>query len=76
MKQTPLGPKTTVEVAHEERLPVGLVQDMIADVEASGEVCRDEGGSGIDIFGGGRTESGEVRWWNNVFMGYVWDGQA
>lgn len=44
-------------------------------MEGSGEICRDEGGSGINIFGG-RTESGEVRWWNNVFIGYVWDGQA
>ncbi|KAK7680805.1 hypothetical protein QCA50_016114 [Cerrena zonata] len=70
-----LGPKTTVEVAHEEQLPVGLVQDMIAEAERFGDICRDEGGSGINIFGG-RTESGEVRWWNNIFMDYEWDGQA
>ena len=41
-----------------------LVREMIGAVKADGEVCRDEGGAG----GGG-----EVRWWVNVFRGYVWD---
>jgi len=55
-----------MDVAGEERLTVGLAGEMIGAVEADGEVCRDEGGTG----GGG-----EVRWWVNVFRGYVWDGQ-
>jgi len=57
------GPKTTTEIAQEEKITVGLAVEMIAAVEADGEVCRDDPGSG------------EIRWWGNVFIGYVWDGQ-
>ncbi|CAL1697693.1 unnamed protein product [Somion occarium] len=68
------GPRTTVEVAQEEQLPIGLAQEMVIEVEDAGEICRDEGGSGVGIFAG-RDGSGEVRWWVNIFKGYVWDGQ-
>src|SRR5882762_6393344 len=63
------GPKSTMEVAAEEdRKSVVLAEEMIGAVEVDGEICRDEGAStGV---GGG-----EVRWWGNVFRGYVWDGQ-
>ncbi|KAI0075151.1 hypothetical protein K474DRAFT_1646878 [Panus rudis PR-1116 ss-1] len=66
------GPKTTVEVAQDEQLPMGLTQEMINEVEDTGEICRDEGGGGIGIF----AERGEVKWWINVFRDYEWDGQA
>ncbi|KAI0641046.1 EAP30/Vps36 family-domain-containing protein [Trametes meyenii] len=86
------GPRTTVEIAQEEDLPIGLTQEMVDEVEADGEICRDEGGAGVAIFSGlsaasAHTETaganagwaasggGEVRWWTNVFRGYVWDGQ-
>ncbi|KAI0830056.1 EAP30/Vps36 family-domain-containing protein [Trametes gibbosa] len=87
------GPRTTIEIAQEEDLPPGLVQDMVNEVEAAGEICRDEGGSGVAMFGSapkdatsvahggvgwvasGEGSGGEVRWWANVFRGYVWDGQ-
>jgi len=59
------GPKSTMEVAAEEGMTVGLAGEMIGTVEGDGEVCRDEGGAG----------GGEIRWWVNVFRGYVWDGQ-
>ncbi|KAI0270582.1 hypothetical protein BC834DRAFT_922517 [Gloeopeniophorella convolvens] len=35
----------------------------VEGAETQGVVCRDE------------AERGEVRWWANVFHGYVWDGQ-
>ncbi|KAI0350949.1 hypothetical protein OH77DRAFT_1514078 [Trametes cingulata] len=83
------GPRTTVEIAQEEDLPIGLTQEMVDEVEMDGEICRDEGGSGVAIFAGAGSASkdtavgagwaasggGEVRWWVNIFRGYVWDGQ-
>ena len=66
------GPKTTVEVAQEEQIPIGLAQDMVCEVEDAGEICRDEGGEGIGVFNA-RPES---RWWVNIFKDYTWDGQA
>jgi len=63
------GPRTTLEVAQEERVTVSLAGEMIAEVEKDGEICRDE----VQVdgpFGGGR----DVRWWLNVFEDYVWDG--
>ncbi|KAL1937951.1 hypothetical protein VTO73DRAFT_12701 [Trametes versicolor] len=73
------GPRTTIEIAQEEDLPPGLTQDMVDEVEAAGEICRDEGGSGVATFGATAAQDtaagGEVRWWTNVFRGYVWDGQ-
>ncbi|KAJ7761081.1 EAP30/Vps36 family-domain-containing protein [Mycena metata] len=64
------GPKTTTEVAREEGVAVGLAAEMISAVEADGEVCRDD--EACAIRGGGA----EVRFWGNVFHGYIWDGQA
>lgn len=52
---------------------------MVDEVEAAGEICRDEGGSGVATFGATAAQDtaagGEVRWWTNVFRGYAWDGQ-
>ncbi|KAJ7467074.1 EAP30/Vps36 family-domain-containing protein [Mycena latifolia] len=62
-------PLTTTEVAAAERLAVGLAAEMIGEVEQEGGVCRDDGA--CTIRGGGE----EVRFWGNVFKGYVWDGQ-
>ncbi|KAG6887952.1 hypothetical protein C0995_011392 [Termitomyces sp. Mi166 len=62
------GPKTVTQVAQEEGITLGLAMEMIAEVEADGDICRDDGASAI---GGG----GEVRWWANLFRGYTWDGQ-
>ncbi|KAI0742538.1 EAP30/Vps36 family-domain-containing protein [Daedaleopsis nitida] len=79
---TLVGPRTTVEIAQEEDLPIGLTQEMVAEVEMDGEICRDDGGPGVALFAasGGAApwaagEGGEVRWWVNIFHGYVWDGQ-
>jgi ESCRT-II complex subunit VPS36 len=58
-----------MEVAGEEGLTVGLAGEMIADVERDGDICRDEGWSSAGVGGG------ELRWWVNMFKGYVWDGQ-
>lgn len=57
------GSHTTLEIAQEEDVPTGLAAEMIEEAEIQGVICRDE------------TERGEVRWWLNVFQGYVWDGQ-
>ncbi|KAJ6494675.1 vacuolar protein sorting-associated protein 36 [Mycena vitilis] len=64
------GPKSITEVAREERVAVGLAAEMISAVEADGDICRDD--EACTIKGGGA----EVRFWGNVFHGYVWDGQA
>ncbi|KAI0776691.1 EAP30/Vps36 family-domain-containing protein [Trametes elegans] len=79
---TLVGPRTTVEVAQEEDLPIGLTQEMVDEVERDGEICRDEGGAGIAALTGRSSSAGwaaggggEVRWWTNIFRGYVWDGQ-
>jgi len=57
------GARSTLEVAQEENVPTGLAAEMIEEAETQGVICRDE------------AERGEVRWWLNVFQGYVWDGQ-
>ncbi|KZT68632.1 hypothetical protein DAEQUDRAFT_324930 [Daedalea quercina L-15889] len=75
------GPQTVVQVAREEALPIGLTQEMVTEVEEDGEICRDEGGSGLDVAAGlagsgwASSGGGEVRLWVNIFRGYVWDGQ-
>jgi len=58
------GARTTVDIAQEEGVPIGLASEMVDEAEAQGVVCRDE------------AEHGEIRWWLNVFQGYVWDGQS
>ncbi|KAI0724788.1 EAP30/Vps36 family-domain-containing protein [Fomitopsis betulina] len=76
------GPQTVVQVAREEALPIGLTQEMVNEVEEDGEICRDDGGAGVDVAaglaGGGWASSGggEVKLWVNVFRGYVWDGHV
>lgn len=67
------GPKTTVEVAREESITIGLAGEMIDAVEADGEVCRDDGSASIR--GGGSGVGTEIRWWANIFMDFVWDGE-
>lgn len=72
------GPKTTMEVAMIEGITVALAKEMINDAEMRGDVVRagaecviaDGGGVGLGV-----GEAG-VRWWPNVFVGYVWDGQV
>jgi len=56
------GPKTTVAIANQENVSIGLVQEMIGDAERDGKVVRDE------------TDAGEIFWWTNEFSNYVWDG--
>ncbi|KAA1466902.1 hypothetical protein DENSPDRAFT_812276 [Dentipellis sp. KUC8613] len=73
-------PRTTLEVAEGQGVPVGLVAEMVREAEEAGVVCRDEGEGGGGGGGGGGSEwdiggGAEVRWWVNVFVGYVWDGQ-
>ncbi len=45
---------------------------MVAEVEAAGTICRDDGGWRVGLFGA----MSESRWWVNAFADYVWDGQA
>ena len=65
------GPRTALEVAWAEAVPVGLVAEMIGEAEMGGEVCRDEVHAA-----GGVGDGVEVRWWANAFRDYVWDGQV
>jgi ESCRT-II complex subunit VPS36 len=41
--------------------------------ESDGDICRDDGSAAIN--GGGSGAGVELRWWMNVFKGYIWDGQ-
>ena len=68
------GPRTTLEVAWAEDIPVALAAEMIGEAEMAGDVCRDEA-PGVDVAGLGSEGAGEVRWWLNVFHGCEWDGQ-
>jgi ESCRT-II complex subunit VPS36 len=60
-----------------QTLSVALTQEMIEDAERDGDVCRDDAGECAIIGGGGvggMGGSGEVKWYPNLFLGYVWDG--
>lgn len=67
----PEGGRTTSEIALFEDLGLGMMWELIQSVEQRGEIVRDEGGGG-----GAWGEGSEVRWWVNVFDGYVWDGHT
>ncbi|KIM26587.1 hypothetical protein M408DRAFT_72594 [Serendipita vermifera MAFF 305830] len=60
------GPKSTVQVAQQESIAVGLIAEMIAAAEQEGRVVRDEESEGM--------AGKEIKWWPNYFEGYVWDG--
>jgi len=66
----PEGGKTTTEVALFEGLGLGMMWELIQAVEQGGGIVRDEGEGGE----GGWGQGAEVRWWTNMFNGYVWDG--
>ncbi|KAF9446258.1 hypothetical protein P691DRAFT_673987 [Macrolepiota fuliginosa MF-IS2] len=76
------GPKTTMEVAIIEGITVALAKEMIDDAEVRGDVVRsdveavmiDDDGRGLGL-GLGVGEAG-VRWWPNLFAGYIWDGHV
>jgi ESCRT-II complex subunit VPS36 len=67
------GPQTTMEVALEEGITVGLSSEMIAAVEVNGSICRDD--TATAIVGGGTSSGAELKWWANLFVDYLWDGQ-
>ncbi|KAJ3573279.1 hypothetical protein NP233_g2525 [Leucocoprinus birnbaumii] len=73
------GPKTTMEIAMVEGITVALAKEMVDDAEMSGDVIREDPESviqdGSGVVGLGVGEAG-VKWWPNVFLGYVWDGQT
>ncbi|XP_006464145.1 hypothetical protein AGABI2DRAFT_209196 [Agaricus bisporus var. bisporus H97] len=81
------GPKTTMEVAILEEITVALTKEMIDDAEMRGDVVRDDmesyfvgdsevrEGGGDGLVGVGVGEAA-VKWWPNVFAGYLWDGEA
>lgn len=55
-------------------IPSGLLAEMMDDVEQDGGICRDDLSAAIQ--GGGSGSSSEIRWYANLFVGYVWDGQG
>ncbi|TDL26950.1 hypothetical protein BD410DRAFT_714891 [Rickenella mellea] len=69
------GPCTTVTFAQEEGLSVGLADEMIRDVERDGGICRDEVRGSGGMTAKSNAGAAEIRWWVNMFTGYVWDGQ-
>lgn len=67
------GPRTTTQVAGEEGLSVGLVDELVKEAEDAGDICREDPMTGFN----GRDGLGiEVRWWANAFIEYAWDGQS
>ena len=76
------GPKTTMEIALIEGITVALAREMINDAEINGDVVRDDAEcviQDVDLNGGGFASTGlgeaGVKWWPNVFIDYVWDGE-
>lgn len=70
-----VGPKTTVQVAEQEGISVGLVTEMIGAAEREGKVVKDiESDWDAGGIGNGGGSAKEVTWWRNHFDGYVWDG--
>ncbi|KAF8630077.1 hypothetical protein AX17_005475 [Amanita inopinata Kibby_2008] len=67
------GPQTTIDIAMEEGLSVSLAKEMVEAVESDGDVLRDDANAAL--VGGGGVGGAQLKWWNNVFEGYVWDGQ-
>ncbi|KZO97487.1 hypothetical protein CALVIDRAFT_479799 [Calocera viscosa TUFC12733] len=55
-------PATTVQIAREESISIGLATELIESVEEAGAIVRDE------------TSNGELQWWVNEFDRFVWDG--
>lgn len=58
------GPKTTIQVANQENVAIGLVEEMIASAEEEGRIIRDEPTPGV------------IYWWTNDFSNFVWDGES
>lgn len=56
------GPKTTIQVANQENVSIGLIQEMITSVEEEGRIVQDE------------AANGNVLWWPNEIVSFVWDG--
>lgn len=74
------GPQTTIAIAEEEGLTVGMTSMMLDTAEMMGDLVRDDVGlcsivSGRDD-GLGSVGLGEVEWHPNMFTGYVWDGET
>lgn len=79
------GPKTTMEIALMEGITVALAREMMDDAETNGDVVRDDAecviqdvdpnGRGFASTGFGGVGEAGVKWWPNVFIDYVWDGQ-
>lgn len=64
----------------EEDITVALAKEMLDETEMRGEVVRDDVECRIVDHGGGGGVVGVgeagVRWWPNMFVGYIWDGQT
>lgn len=60
---TASGPRSTMEIAREEKITSALTLEMVETVEEAGDLVRDGQGPG-----------GEIRWWTNIFIDYTWDG--
>ncbi|KAH8114828.1 EAP30/Vps36 family-domain-containing protein [Phellopilus nigrolimitatus] len=67
------GPRTLTDVASVEGLSVGLVDELVKEVEERGDVCFDDPMAGVNV---GAGVGVETRWWANLFVEYVWDGQV
>lgn len=57
LENGPAGGISSLQVAQSEQVGLTLAHDMCQEVEAHGQICRDEQGDG-----------GSTRWWPNVFL--------
>ena len=72
------GSHSTTEIASSESLSVGLIEELIAEVEERGDICRDDCRNMLGISDSAVAGSHigfDIRWWANAFVGYNWDGQ-
>lgn len=61
-----------MDVAGKESLNVGLVAQLMLEVEGRGDVCRDDIASAVGTAG---ATGVDIKWWPNAFVGYEWDGE-
>ena len=66
------GPWTTTQIASAEQLTVGLIEELITEVEERGDIVRDDPRAVDDK---ASSVGIDIRWWANGFLGYTWDGQ-
>ncbi|TRM69851.1 EAP30/Vps36 family-domain-containing protein [Schizophyllum amplum] len=67
---------TVTDIATKEQVTIALTQEMIEEIEAECGILRDDVSSCALVNERGIGWGADVRWWPNLLLHYVWDGQA